>query len=73
VKLAMYLGNDLIASIPLSPELIIRPGYIKKFVRQLKKENDLLLGADKAQPEFFIIYPTPQKNSIGACRQDVFI
>ena len=51
----MYLGNNLIESIPLNELDLKLPGYLGKFKRNLKiKYNELLQKAEEP-PEFLVI------------------
>jgi hypothetical protein len=53
----MYLGNDLIESVPLNVQDLKIPGYLGKFKRNLKiKYNDLLRTASEP-PEFLVCSP----------------
>ncbi|MCY7310063.1 MAG: hypothetical protein SGI96_17135 [Bacteroidota bacterium] len=57
MKLMMYLGNDLIESVPLNDQDLKIPGYLGKFKRNLKiKYNELLLTAPEP-PEFLVYNP----------------
>ena len=58
MKLMMYIGNDLIESIPLELGRISKPGYLGSFKRALKvKYNDLILQQGE-KPEFLVVEPT---------------
>lgn len=53
----MFIGNDLIESIPLELERISKPGYLGSFKRALKvKHNELILQCNE-KPEFLVIEP----------------
>jgi hypothetical protein len=57
MKLMMYIGNDLIESIPLELGRISKPGYLGSFKRALKvKYNDLILQHGE-KPEFLVVEP----------------
>ena len=60
----MYLGDDLIESIPLELENIPLPGYVGSFKRSLKiKYSDLIRQCQHA-PDFLVIDPGPQVNEV---------
>lgn len=61
--LMMFLGNDLIESIPLNPKEIQQPGYVGHFKRQLKIKYNELLQESPEQPEFLVVDPQPQQPS----------
>jgi hypothetical protein len=55
MKLMMYLGNDLIESIPINVLDLRVPGYLGKFKRNLKiKYQDMLRMA--AEPPAFLVF-----------------
>jgi len=58
MELMMYLGNDLIESIPLDDTRISRPGYLGHFKRKLKKKYYELIKQVPFAPEFFVINPS---------------
>lgn len=65
MNLMMYIGNDLIESIPLELGRISKPGYLGSFKRALKvKHNDLILQHG-AKPEFLVAEPIRETNSRG--------
>lgn len=51
----MYLGNDLIESIPLDGTRISRPGYVGHFKRTLKTKHYELIKQVSVPPEFFVV------------------
>lgn len=55
MELMMYLGNDLIESIPLNESKIAEPGYLGGFKRQLKQKHLELMQLTLLQPEFLIV------------------
>ena len=64
MKLMMYLGDDLIESIPLELENIPLPGYVGSFKRSLKiKYSDLIQQYQQA-PDFLVIDPGPQVDEV---------
>ena len=59
MELMMYLGNDLIESVPVSPEKLSQPGYLGQFKRQLKLRHAELLQQTVYPPEFLVIRLEP--------------
>lgn len=57
MQLMMYLGNDLIESIPLNDKDLRVPGYLGKFKRNLKIKYQDLLRAAPEPPEFLVFNP----------------
>lgn len=55
MELMMYLGNDLIESIPLDVSRISKPGYVGHYKRILKKKYSELIRQFSEPPEFFVI------------------
>ncbi len=53
----MYLGNDLIESVPVNLTLISIPGYLGSFKRNLKQKHNDLIRQVQEQPEFLIVNP----------------
>ena len=60
MNLMMYIGNDLIESIPLELERISSPGYVGNFKRKLKIKYSELIQQYPDKPEFLVIHPVPQ-------------
>lgn len=60
----MYIGYDLIESIPLDDERISKPGYVGAIKRSLKSKYKELVMQYSQPPEFLVIDPTP-KITIG--------
>ena len=58
MQLMMYLGNDLIESIPLHKEALRQPGYLGKFKRNLKLKYSDLISQSPQPPDFLVIEPT---------------
>jgi hypothetical protein len=50
----MYLGNDLIESVPLNNEQVSRPGYLGQFKRLLKEKYADLINQSGDGPEFLV-------------------
>ena len=59
MQLMMYIGNDLIESVPLDLERISKPGYLGNFKRSLKEKYNELIQQCPEKPEFLIIDPVP--------------
>ena len=55
MQLMMYIGNDMIESVPLSEERISQPGYLGKFKRMLKDKYADLIREAPAPPEFLVV------------------
>ena len=60
MKLMMYIGNDLIESIPLDLDKIPKPGYVGSFKRNLKQKYKELIQQFAEPPEFLVINPLPK-------------
>lgn len=59
MQLMMYLGNDLIDSIPVNFHQLSEPGYLGKFKRVLKHKHQELILQSSEQPEFLVVDPRP--------------
>jgi hypothetical protein len=59
MNLMMYIGNDLIESIPLELDRISKPGYVGNFKRKLKMKYSELIQQYETKPEFLVIKPEP--------------
>ena len=59
----MYIGNDLIESVPLELERIPKPGYVGNFKRRLKEKYRELIQEFPDPPEFLVIDPRPAKQA----------
>ena len=57
MKLMMYLGNDLIESIPINVLDLRVPGYLGKFKRSLKIKYQEMLQMAAEPPEFLVFNP----------------
>lgn len=55
MQLMMYLGNDLIDSIPVNFDLLSQPGYLGRFKRMLKNKYAELIQQSATQPEFLVV------------------
>lgn len=63
MELMMYLGNDLIESVPLNLQQISQPGYVGRFKRVLKEKHSLLIQQSNSGPEFLVIDMTVSSQS----------
>ena len=60
MELMMYLGNDLIESIPVQSDKLSQPGYLGQFKRELKIKHADLLQQTPEPPDFLVIDLTPR-------------
>lgn len=60
MNLMMFLGNDLIESVPLEDERIPKPGYVGSLKRRLKMKYSELIQQNPEPPEFLVIDPKPK-------------
>ncbi len=63
MQLMMYLGNDLIDSIPVNFDLLSQPGYLGRFKRMLKNKHAELIQQSPTQAEFLVVDLKPVTNS----------
>ncbi len=56
----MFIGNDLIESVPLDLERISKPGYLGSFKRCLKLKYCELIQQFPEPPQFLVIDPVPK-------------
>lgn len=56
----MYIGNDLIESVPLDDARISKPGYVGSIKRCLKIKYSELIQQHEERPEFLVINPNPK-------------
>jgi hypothetical protein len=56
----MYIGNDLIASVPLELDRISKPGYLGSFKRCLKMKYGELIQQFPDPPQFLVVDPVPK-------------
>jgi hypothetical protein len=66
MNLMMFLGNDLIESVPLEHESIPIPGYLGQFKRLLKEKYRDYIQQSPEPPDFFVINPTPSKSAAAS-------
>lgn len=62
MQLMMYLGNDMIESVPVNEELVSKPGYLGKFKRMLKEKYADLIRESGVHPEFLVTDITPSSH-----------
>ena len=60
MELMMYIGNDLIESVPLDDDRISKPGYVGSFKRCLKIKYRELIQQFPDPPEFLVVEPAPK-------------
>lgn len=65
MQLMMFIGNDLIESIPLDQKQFQRPGYIGSFKRMLKLKYMQLIREIHEPVEFLILEPMKQPPGIN--------
>lgn len=65
----MYIGNDLIESVPLDLARISKPGYLGSIKRTLKNKHRELIVQFPDPPEFLVIDPVPKSNFGSASTQ----
>lgn len=59
MKLLMFVGDELIETVPLDKELVSKPGYLGNYKRRLQnKYRELYLSGGK--PEFFVANDTTE-------------
>ena len=63
MQLMMYLGNDLIESVPLDTERISQPGYLGQFKRVLKEKYAQLIRESPTPPEFLVVNMNATSNT----------
>ncbi len=61
----MFLGNDLIESIPLELSRISKPGYLGSFKRAMKVKYNELIQQYGEKPEFFVVENKTEKTDTG--------
>lgn len=64
MQLMMYLGNDLIDSVPVNMYDLSKPGYLGKFKRQLKQRHIEMIQEAGEQPEFLVVNMNTSNNLI---------
>ena len=57
MQLMMYIGNDLIESVPLDREQVPIPGYLGKIKRHLKEKYQTMINESSERTEFLVIDP----------------
>jgi hypothetical protein len=61
MQLMMFLGNDLIDSVPVQMNQLSLPGYLGRFKRVLKEKHADLIRESGTPPEFLVLDPQPAK------------
>ena len=62
MQLMMYIGNDLIESVPLDRQQVSKPGYLGKIKRHLKEKYHIEIAESGGVPDFLVIgAPTENK------------
>jgi hypothetical protein len=61
MQLMMFLGNDMIDSIPVNTDQLSLPGYLGRFKRVLKEKHADLIRESGTPPEFLVVDPSPAK------------
>ncbi|RYZ31085.1 MAG: hypothetical protein EOO10_00315 [Chitinophagaceae bacterium] len=59
MQLMMYIGNDLIESVPLDKEQVPIPGYLGNIKRQLKEKYQDMIAESSERPDFLVIDRQP--------------
>jgi hypothetical protein len=59
MQLMMFIGNDLIESVPVNEEHVSQPGYLGKFKRMLKDKYADLIRESNKPAEFLVTDITP--------------
>lgn len=57
----MFVGSEMLESIPLDKELISKPGYVGNFKRRLQNKYRELFATDP-KPQFYVANPTTEIN-----------
>ena len=55
MQLMMYIGNDLIESVPLDKEQVPVPGYLGNIKRGLKEKHKGMIDESGERPDFLVI------------------
>jgi hypothetical protein len=66
MQLMMYIGNDMIESVPVDSLRLSIPGYLGSFKRQLKQKHQALLQETPEQPEFLVVNLAPVTPQVAA-------
>ena len=54
MQLMMYIGNDLVESVPLDRNKVTIPGYVGTLKRELEQRHDAEISHTIEEPEFLI-------------------
>jgi hypothetical protein len=63
MQLMMFIGNDLIESVPVNEEHVSQPGYLGKFKRMLKDKYAELIRESNKPAEFLVTDITPSSQT----------
>ena len=55
MELLMYIGNDLIESMPVNFTRLSEPGYLGRFKRILKQKHWELIQQSGREPEYLVV------------------
>ncbi len=69
MKLLMFLGNDMIDSMPLCPKSITLPGYIGRIKHELEKKYLSLIEQANIEPEFLVVKASQENKPYSAPRK----
>jgi hypothetical protein len=61
MELMLFIGNDCIASVPVSKERLAIPGYLGTIKRNLLVEHSTLVEMSEEKPEFVLAEISPTK------------
>jgi hypothetical protein len=61
MNLMMFVGSEMLESIPLDKEMISKPGYVGNFKRRLQNKYRELFANDP-KPQFYVANPTTEIN-----------
>jgi len=54
MELLMYFQNDLIDCIAIEYEMVVCPGYLSSFIRELRAKYSSILCTSHIEPEFLL-------------------
>jgi hypothetical protein len=57
----MFVGTELLESVPLDKELISKPGYVGNFKRRLQNKYRELFASEQ-KPQFYVANSTTEIN-----------
>ena len=65
MELLMYLGNDLLESVPLHFSSLSLPGYVGNIKRKLNQKHSELIQQTSLRPEFLVVDLQPASAAQG--------